>query len=258
LSLKNWELQHESTNLLHALGIEPYQPPITPIINEAIADEPATKAGILANDYILKVNDKEITHWKEFTDVVVKSIEKPIKLTIRRGDEIKEITFSPRARELDSGEMIGFAGLKVKIEKLPDEMLRKERYDPFSAFVMALQKTKEYTVISFRMLGKLVTGDIGLRTISGPLTIAQGAGASAAIGWQYYLGFLALISISLGVVNLLPIPILDGGHLFFYVIEMITRKPVSERVQIYGFKLGMLFLIFLMAVAFYNDLVRLF
>lgn len=258
LSLSSWELPHESTNLLHAIGIEPYQPPITPVIYEVMFGEPADTAGLVSNDLILKVNNQDIKEWKEFTDVVEKSIGKPVNLTIQRENEIKELTLVPRARENDEGEVVGFAGLRVKLEKLPEEMLRKERLGPFDAMLEAVQKTKEYTVISLRMLGKLIVGDIGLRTISGPITIAQGAGASASIGWQYYLGFLALVSISLGVINLLPIPILDGGHLMFYLIEMITRKPVSERIQLVGFKVGMLMLIFLMAIAFYNDLVRLF
>jgi regulator of sigma E protease len=104
----------------------------------------------------------------------------------------------------------------------------------------------------------MIVGDIGLRTLSGPITIAQGAGASVVVGLQYYLGFLALISISLGVLNLLPIPVLDGGHLLYYVIEIITRRPVSEKVQMVSFKIGMLLLLFLMTIAFYNDLLRLF
>jgi regulator of sigma E protease len=158
---------------------------------------------------------------------------------------------------VDTGEEKGFVGVTVKTVPLPPEMLRKERLNIVNALGAAISKTADYTIITFKMIGKMIIGDVGLRTLSGPITIAQGAGATVIVGFQYYLGFLALISISLGVLNLLPIPILDGGHLLYYLIEFITRKPVSERVQVIGFKIGMLLLSFLMAIAFYNDILRL-
>jgi regulator of sigma E protease len=220
-------------------------------------EEPAAKAGIVINDEIVDVNGKPIEQWKQFTEVVAKSIDKPIKLTIKRDNQLKQMVLTPRAKENSEGEIVGFAGLVVKTTKMPDELMRQERFGPLAAFEASVEKTVEYTVISVKLIGKLIVGKIGLRTLSGPVSIAQGAGATVVIGFQYYLGFLAVISISLGVLNLLPIPILDGGHLLFFLIELITRKPVPERIQTYGFKIGLFLLIFLMTIAFYNDLVRL-
>lgn len=258
LDLSNWELKGERPDLLRGLGIESYHPPIPPIIHEVLPGEPASKAGILAGDVISAVNGKPIHDWKGFTDVVIKSIDQPLKLTIKRQEENKDITIIPRAEEGANGEIVGFAGLVVKTVKMPEELIRKERLGPIDALFAAVHKTYEYIAISFRLIGKMIVGELGLRTLSGPITIAQGAGASMVVGLQYYLGFLALISISLGVLNLLPIPILDGGHLLYYAVEAITGKPVPERIQIYGFKVGLMLLIFLMTVAFYNDLLRLF
>ncbi|MCS5711159.1 sigma E protease regulator RseP [Candidatus Berkiella aquae] len=258
LKLATWQLKGDRPDLVDALGIIPYQPPIPPLVHEVIPDEPAAKAGIRAGDVIIAVNREPISAWQDFTRVVVKSINKPMILTVKRQNETQDITFKPRARESDTGEMIGYAGIVVKSVEMPPELLRKERLGPIAAFVEANKKTAEYIRLTFRVIAKMITGDVGLKTLSGPLTIAEGAGASASFGIQYYLGFLALISISLGVLNLLPIPILDGGHLLYFLIEAIQGKPVSERVQLYGFKLGMLLLIFLMSVAFYNDLARIF
>ena len=258
LNLSDWELKGERPDLLRGLGIEPYQPPIPPVVFEVMPDEPAHAAGVLPEDVIVAVNGKPIQEWKNFTDIVIKSIDRPIQLTVKRHEETKELTVTPRAKEGVNGEMIGFAGLVVKTVKLPEELIRKERLGPIDAFFAATHKTQEYIVISFKLIGKMVVGELGLKTLSGPITIAQGAGASMVVGLQYYLGFLALISISLGVLNLLPIPILDGGHLLYYVIEGITGKPVPDHIQVYGFKVGLMLLIFLMTVAFYNDLLRLF
>lgn len=258
LPLKSWGLHGDRPDLIDALGILPYQPPIPPIVNEVLEGEPAEKAGLLKGDEIIAVNKQPINEWRGFTRVVAKSVNKPITLTVKRKEEVKDFTFVPRTRETDTGEMVGFAGLSVKLTEMPPELLRKERFGPIEAFVAANKKTAEYIHLTFKVIGKMLTGDIGLKTLSGPLTIAEGAGATASVGIQYYLGFLALISISLGVLNLLPIPILDGGHLLYFAIEAIQGKPVSDKVQLYGFKLGMLLLIFLMSVAFYNDLARLF
>lgn len=258
LQLKTWQLQGDRPDLIDALGIMMYQPPIPPIVRTVMPDEPAAKAGMQDGDEVIAVNHQPISEWRDFTKVVRESINKPITLTVKRNKEVKDFTFMPRIRESDTGEIIGFAGLIVQNIEMPPELLRKERWGPLDAFVEANKKTAEYIRLTFKVIGKMLTGDVGLKTLSGPLTIAEGAGASAAVGIQYYLGFLALISISLGVLNLLPIPILDGGHLLYFVIEAIQGKPVSERVQLFGFKLGMLLLIFLMTVAFYNDLSRLF
>lgn len=258
LDISHWELKSDRPDLLHALGIIAYRPPITPIIEDVHEFEPAAQAGVEPGDVIEAVNGKPISDWKQFTDVVTHSIDLPVRLTINRNGERVDIVFKPRARESDTGEILGFAGLIAKQPEMPKEYLRIERFGPIEAFKAGCQKTGEFIYLTFKVLGKMLVGDLGLKTISGPISIAQGAGESMVIGVQYYLGYLALISISLGVLNLLPVPILDGGHLLYYVIEFITGKPVSERIQIIGYKIGLMLLIFLMSVAFYNDISRLF
>lgn len=258
LNLNEWELKGNKPDLLYALGIKPYQPPIPPIVHEVMEGEPGERAGIQPGDVIVAVEGKPVASWQDLTDVTTKSIARSLRITFSREGEIKEVHVTPHMKELDTGETIGFIGLVVKTTKMPEALMRKERLGPLQAFVASIEKTSEYTRITFKIIGRMLIGEIGLHTLSGPITIAQGAGAMAVIGFQYYLGFLALISISLGVLNLLPIPILDGGHLLYYVIEMFTGKPVSDRFQMVGFKIGMFVLITLMSIAFYNDLIRLF
>ena len=258
LNITHWKLISDRPDLMHSLGIVGLRPPVIPVIKDVQEFEPAAKAGVEPGDVIKAVNGHPITDWKEFTDVVTKSIDKPVTLTINRQGESINIVFKPRARESDTGEILGFAGLIAKQGKIPEEYLRVERLNPLDAFVEAFEKTGDFIVLTFKILGKLVMGELGLKTISGPISIAQGAGESISNGIQYFFGYLALISISLGVLNLLPIPILDGGHLLYYCIEFITGKPVSDRIQVMGFKLGLMLLILLMSVAFYNNILRLF
>lgn len=258
LNLAGWELKGKKPDPLAALGIEPYHPPTVPLIKEVFEDAPAPRAGVLPGDRILSVNGTPIDTWKAFTDRVRVSAHKLMVIEVQRGNKTETISFTPQEKEAANGEIVGFAGLITKTAEMPKALTRKEHLSAFEALNAALHKTWDYIAISYKVIGKMIVGDVGLHTLSGPLTIAQGAGISAMGGIQYYLGFLALISISLGVLNLLPIPILDGGHLLYYLIEMVIRKPVSENVQLVGFKLGMFFLIFLMTIAFYNDLMRLF
>ncbi len=258
LNLEDWELKGDSADLLKSLGIVFYQPPMDPIIAEVLSGEPGDKAGILVGDRIIEINGKSIKEWKDFGDLIGKSPFQPLAITLKRGNEDITLNVTPRPQQSKTGETIGFVGLTVKPVPMPENLLRKEQFGIYDGFIAAVKKTAENIVLSFQLIGKMITGHLGLQTISGPLTIAQGAAASAHIGLQYYLGFLSLISVSLGVLNLLPIPILDGGHLLYYAIEIIRGKPVSERIQEFGFKVGMFFLLFLMIVAFYNDLVRAF
>ena len=142
-------------------------------------------------------------------------------------------------------------------ESLRREMTVVERYGPLEGFAQALDKTWRMTWLTLRVLGKLVTGEASVRNLSGPITIAHYAGISASIGLEPFLGFLAIISISLGVLNLLPVPMLDGGHLFYYLIEIFKGSPVSEQTEIIGQKIGIALLFCLMSIALYNDLLRL-
>lgn len=257
MDLKSWELKGEKPNPLHALGITPYQPPIPPVVSEVIGDTPAAKAGFLPEDEIMAVDGKPIHDWQDFSHYVAPRANHAVTVTISRKGAQEVLTVTPRLKESDTGESVGFVGLIVKIPHvIPPDLLVKERVAPVPAFLEAIHRTQQNIRMTFHLIGKMVMGQIGLKHLSGPISIAEGAGMTAVLGISEFLGFLALISISLGVLNLLPIPVLDGGHLLFYLIEGVFGRPLSEKVQLWGFKLGFIFLIFLMIIAFYNDLVR--
>ena len=156
-----------------------------------------------------------------------------------------------------AGKKIGYLGVVPKSDSYPKEYLFELRYGVVDALGQSLQRSWNLVVLSFDMIGKLLTGDISVKNLSGPISIAQGAGSSAQYGLVYFLGFLALISINLGIINLLPLPVLDGGHLFYYLVEIVTGKPVSEKIQEIGFKFGTLALLGLMSIALFNDFSRL-
>jgi len=259
LNLNSWSLNREDPDVLDSLGVTPYVPAIPPIVYQVQAGEPAGKAGFLPGDIILAVNGKTIQQWLDFTHVVERSANELVSVVVQReAGYIHEINFVPRLYGSGEQAQKGYAGLVVKMPE-PDASLQwTERFNPWHALTASIVKTGQYIDVSIKMIGKMITGKIGLENLSGPVTIAQVAGVSASIGIQYYLNFLAMISISLGVINLLPIPILDGGHLLYYAIEFVTRKPVSDKMQFYGFQMGMMFLIFIMTIAFYNDILRMF
>ena len=155
------------------------------------------------------------------------------------------------------GKSVGYLGIAPTSNPWPEEYKIELSYGPIDALFEGMYKTWDLVVLSFDMIAKLITGDVSVKNLSGPISIAQGAGSSAGHGVVYFLSFLALISINLGIINLLPLPVLDGGHLVYYLIELFTGKPVPEKVQEMGFKFGAIALLGLMSIAIFNDLSRL-
>ena len=174
---------------------------------------------------------------------------------LRNGETITLDVF-PEAKKIQN-KVVGYLGVQPISAPYPQEYLFDHQYGPIAAIEQSVQKTWNLVVLSFDMIGKLFTGDVSVKNLSGPISIAQGAGSSADYGLVYFLGFLALISINLGIINLLPLPVLDGGHLFYYFIELLTGKPVPEKIQEIGFKFGTIALLSLMSIAIFNDLSRL-
>ena len=175
---------------------------------------------------------------------------------LRQGDKF-EIRLRPEAVQ-QNGERFGRIGAAPQVDaEAMKDLVATVRYAPWTALAMALERTWETSAFSLKMLGKMVIGEVSWKNLSGPVTIADYAGQSAQLGLGAYVAFLALISISLGVLNLLPIPLLDGGHLLYYLVEIFKGSPVSERAMELGQRLGLTLLLFLMAFAFYNDLNRL-
>lgn len=250
----------EGDGVLANLGIEPWRPAIPAVIDQVEAGQPADLAGILPGDRIVAADGTDIDSWIDWVAIVRDHPGERIDVTVERDGQMRTIALTPRAiDDSDSGKAYGRIGAKVRLPENPYASMRTvEQFGPLRAVGAALEKSWDTSVLMLRMLGRMVVGEASVKNISGPLSIAEMAGRSASFGVEPFLSFLALISISLGVLNLLPIPLLDGGHLLYYLVELIKGSPVSEAVQLAGQRIGIALLLLLMMLAFYNDLTRLF
>lgn len=244
-------------DFLKKIGLSSYQPAMEPIIAQVTPNSAGKRAGLLAGDEILAVNGRGITLWEELVQRIRTSPGVPLMLEIRRDNSTIGVEVVPDTAT-ENGEKIGKIGIGPQIDRNELERLLVEvSYPAGTAMVRAINKTWETSIFTLQMLWKMVAGEVSWKNVSGPITIADYAGKSAQMGLAPYLGFLALISISLGVLNLLPIPILDGGHLMYYVVEILKGSPLSVRATEIGQQVGMVLLFTLMAFAIYNDVSRL-
>ena len=243
---------------LRAFGLVRYLPPLPPVLAELTPNGVAARAGLLAGDRIVAVNDLAIQNWDEVVARVRASPEVGLRLKIDRGGQTQEFVVVPESVEGD-GQRHGRIGAAPHIDPelfAPYQVVT--RYGPLESMSRALSRTWELSTFSLQMLGRMLIGEASLKNLSGPITIADYAGQSAASGAASFIAFLALVSISLGVLNLLPVPLLDGGHLLYYFAEFLTGKPVPERIQEIGQRIGIALLGVLMFFALFNDLQRLF
>lgn len=257
IKLTNFLAGQEQPDPFTSLGIKPWRPEVAPILGSIQASSAALKAGLQAGDKVLAVNNVSINSWEALVEKLQANPNQQIFLTIERKQQSLELAITPGVRVQEDGREVGFIGAGVQMPEWPTELLRDQRFGPIDSLVRASQKTAEMSWLTLTSLKKMVTGLISPTNLSGPITIARVASDSARSGWVSYISFLAYVSISLGILNLLPIPVLDGGHLFFYAIEAITRKPVAEKVQAAATRVGVLMLGSLMLLAFYFDLLRL-
>jgi regulator of sigma E protease len=239
------------------LGLSLYQPRLRPVIGVVSPNSVAAAEGLQAGDLVTAIDGHLVTSWSELAASIREAPGKPIVLTIVRGDTVREIKAVPRP-ETEGDKVVGRIGIGVRDDpELRAQFMIEVRLGPFDALARAVEQTWDTSVFSLRMIGRMLIGEQSWKNISGPVTIADYAGQSARLGLDHFVKFLALISISLGVLNLLPIPILDGGHLMYYLIEVIKGGPLSERVMAVGQQIGVGVLALLMAFAFYNDINRL-
>lgn len=244
-------------DLMTGLGLRPFRPDVAPVIGKVTPGSAAERAGLRAGDRVTHIDGEAVPTWDEFVARVRPAAGRSLRFDVERGASALAIEITPEA-VIQHGERIGRIGAAPRVDPAGIKpYLIEIRHAPVEALGLAIAKTWDMSVFSLRMLGRMLTGAVSWKNLSGPVTIADYAGQSAQLGLTPYLAFLALISISLGVLNLLPIPLLDGGHLMYYAVEVVKGSPLSERAMELGQRVGLAVLLFLMAFAFYNDINRL-
>ncbi len=238
------------------LGFSPMRPKIPPRMGRIFEGKPADLAGLKPGDLIVSVDTTPIETWHQLVEYLRARPEQTIEVVVDRSGQQHRLTLVPRAVE-ENGQSVGKIDAALD-ESVRDQFYAIERYSVLDAFNRGLDKTAQVTVLTLRMLWKMVTLEVSVENLSGPISIAQYAGVSAEVGIARFLEFLGIVSISLGIINLLPIPLLDGGHLMYYLIELVQGRPVSEQAQFVAQRLGIAMLVCLMGLAFYNDLARIF
>ena len=238
--------------LLCMLGV----PTVTARIGEVLKDKPAARAGLLKDDVVTAINGRGIAQWDEIAGMIAAGKGQPVNLSVKRGNETLQFSITPEPRiaknlfgESVKGHAIGIAAAGE---------IRTEKSNPFQAVVKGSLQTWKVIDLTFMSLVKMVQRVVPMDSVGGPIMIAKMAGETAKAGGTTFLAFMALLSINLGVLNLLPVPVLDGGHLFFFFCELIIGRPVSQKVREYAQQIGLFLLLSLMVLAFYNDIVRYF
>ncbi|MEB3754246.1 RIP metalloprotease RseP [Acinetobacter sp. MD2(2019)] len=252
-------LKDQSVSPLDSLGFLPYRPHLPPVVSQLRQDGAAIRQGMKAGDKIVAINNVQTPDWFDVVEIVQKSPEKLLKIEVERSGQRINLDVMPQGKRDNMGNVVGMLGVQAATTQIvvPENYKQTIQYSPVQAFPKAVQKTGEISSMILNSMVKMVRGLIGLENLSGPITIAKVAGQSAEMGWQTFISFMALMSVSLGILNLLPIPMLDGGHLIYYFIEAIRGKPVSEQIQLIGFKIGIVLLGSMMVLALFNDFMRL-
>ena len=242
---------------LRPLGIVRYDPEIDPVIGEVLPGGAAARAGFQSGDRLIAANGKAVATWQDWVNLIRQHPSQSLRIEYEREGKMRELTVVPDTVD-ENGQRIGKIGAGPKVDpSLMDDLMTEVRYGPVEALGHGAEKTWDMSLFTLEMMGRMVLGQVSWKNLSGPLTIADYAGQSATLGWISFVGFLALVSVSLGVLNLLPVPLLDGGHLMYYVAEVLTGRPVSERTMEIGSRVGMMLLLLLMSFALFNDLQRL-
>ena len=256
LVLSGWLKGAEDPDPLGSLGIRPWRPQIEPVLAHLDPEGPAQAAGLQLGDRLLSLEGRPLGDWQQVVDAVRERPEQRVSFRVERDGRPFELSLTLAAR--DEGEVrTGYLGAGVAGGEWPTEMLREVSYGPLAAVGESVKRTWSMSLMTLDSIGKMLFGELSVKNLSGPITIAKVAGASAQSGVGDFLNFLAYLSISLGVLNLLPIPVLDGGHLLFYLVEWVRGRPLSERVQAIGVQIGISLVVGLMLLALFNDISRL-
>lgn len=255
LDLSTWSFDPDSDDAFNSLGFQPYRPAITNRLALVAEGSAASQAGLLVGDELLSIDQQPFIDWQTFVAYIADRPGEVVELVIERdGSELTRLV--ELGQQNSNGAVKGYLGVSPQQQDWPETHIFQYSRDPISAMVAGFERTVRLVGISVEMIGKLLTGDVSVSSLSGPISIAQGAGTTAAYGIVPFLGFLALISVNLGVLNLLPLPMLDGGHLMFYFFEWVRGKPVPEEIQEVGYRIGGVLIVMLMATAIFNDVLR--
>jgi regulator of sigma E protease len=256
LQLTDWLKGVEEPDPIGSLGIRPWRPEIAPIVAQLDPEGPAQAAGVRLGDRLFSLDGNRVNEWQEVIDRVRPLSGQSVVLQIERDGQVIDLPLTLAERG-EGDKRRGYLGAGVAGGEWPAEMLRNVSYGPVEAVGEGLRRTWTMSVLTLDSLRKMLFGELSVKNLSGPITIAKVAGASAQSGVGDFLNFLAYLSISLGVLNLLPIPVLDGGHLLFYLVEWVRGRPLSDRVQGWGVQIGISLVVGVMLLALVNDLGRL-
>lgn len=256
MNLQGTALLEKDNDVMDKLGFAPWVPPFDLVVGQVLPDSPASKAGFLAGDKILQADGQAFSNPGLFSKYISEHDGKPVDLRVSRSNGVHDIQVVPEMDTEHKRPMVGIA-FQPPPESIKNELYFEQSFGLFESLGRGVTQTADMSIMTLKLMGRMLTGEVALKNISGPVTIAEFAGVTASAGLTYYLGFLAVVSVSLGVLNLLPIPMLDGGHLLYYLIEVVKGSPVSEQIEAAGFRVGMAIIAGLMMLALYNDFMRL-
>ncbi|MGB0222714.1 MAG: RIP metalloprotease RseP [Luminiphilus sp.] len=256
LPIDRWLGGAEAPDPVRALGLTLGIPPLQPTVGSLVEDAPATRAGFEVGDTIVEAGGQAISTWSQWVDLVRAAPGQSVAVRVERNGQPVNLTVVPRSSGT-SGAEVGSVGMGVVIPDIPEDRIRRQGRGPVEALAAAIERTFSLTVFTFESMWKMVQGLISTKNLSGPIAIAQVAASTAESGFTTWLSFLALLSISLGAINLLPIPVLDGGHIVFHSLEGLLGRPVPEQIQMMSYQVGLLAVFTLMMFAIYNDVARL-
>ena len=257
LDTSEWQFDPQQQTVFDSLGLTLARPEVLTTLATVAPDSAAERAGLMAGDKLLSIDGTPVNSWQQVPQIISNSANVSLSFEIERAGQQITLNATPDQVFGDDGFSQGVLGVTPQIGPWPEGVLYTRQYNALDAVGAGAKHTWQLVRLSVSMIGKLLTGDVSVKHLSGPIAIAQGAGTTASIGLVAFLSFLALISVNLAVINLLPLPVLDGGHLMYMLVELIRGKPVSEKTQETGFRLGALVLLMLMGIALLNDISRL-